>query len=663
MNTTNKALFDFLQKRDYRTQRKEIENVQFKNNTSVTEKFETVKTLIESEVPVIFDNDDIGFYRHNKIVVPSFGGGNFTANYGRVISEGFDSISEKLKHNMTLTSDAEKLEFGSTLLKYIEMVCDFCERYRVAAVEKGSLRLAKALETVPRKPASSFYEACVFMKICTFFLRYCYTCHVTLGRFDQYMYPFYLADKEKGVTDDEIYNTLENFFISLNFDIDLFTGVQQGDNGQSMVLAGFDKDGKYLYNELSQMCMDASLDLKLIDPKINLRVGKDTPIEIFENAMHLTKAGLGFPQFCNDDVVVKGLTKLGYAPEHARDYTVAACWEYIIPGLGTDIPNIGVMDFPKVVNNTVTESLMSCESFSEFMEHVKCNIENYCDKIIDEAKNYHLEDLTFGSVFIDGCIEKLCDCYRGGALYNNYGFHGAGISNAADALAAVKKTIFDDKTVSKSDLLKALENNFDGFSELRNLLRSCPKMGNNDDYVDDIACEIMSIFSHKMNGADAKNGRGGICRAGTGSAMEYIYKGEACPATADGRLAFQPYASSFSPSLDAKTDGLLSVIQSFTKYDMSEIINGGPLTVEVHDTVLRNEDGMKKLAQLVKIFIDLGGHQLQLNSISRERLLDAQKHPENYANLIVRVWGWSGYFNELDVKYQNHIIRRTEYGV
>ena len=154
-----------------------------------------------------------------------------------------------------------------------------------------------------------------------------------------------------------------------------------------------------------------------------------------------------------------------------------------------------------------------------------------------------------------------------------------------------------------------------------------------------------------------------VWRAGTGSAMEYIRCARQCPATADGRNAGAPFSSSFSPAITTRLSGPLSVIQSFTKYDLTRIANGGPLTMEVHDTVFRNPEGEKKVAQLVKAFVHLGGHQLQLNSINRERLLDAQAHPENYPNLIVRVWGWSGYFCELDREYQDHIIARTEFTV
>ena len=186
-------------------------------------------------------------------------------------------------------------------------------------------------------------------------------------------------------------------------------------------------------------------------------------------------------------------------------------------------------------------------------------------------------------------------------------------------------------------------------------------MGNNDNYVDDIATHLMDVFSRNLN--NRSNLQGGIWRAGTGSAMEYLLSAAKCPATADGRKAGDVYSSSFSPSLDVKTEGILSVIQSFTKFDMTNIANGGPLTLEIHDTVLRNEIGIAKTAKLVQLFVELGGHQLQLNSINRDVLLDAQKHPENYPNLIVRVWGWSGYFNELDLPYQEHIIRRTHYSL
>jgi formate C-acetyltransferase len=249
--------------------------------------------------------------------------------------------------------------------------------------------------------------------------------------------------------------------------------------------------------------------------------------------------------------------------------------------------------------------------------------------------------------------------WHGGTKYHNFGSHGAGIANAADALEAIRRFVYEEKSVTKEELLAALANDFKGSEHLQGKLLSAAKMGNNEDSVDEIACRLMGIFSARLNNRD--NGQGGVWRAGTGSAMEYLWKGEKCPATADGRNAGESYGSSFSPSLTAKLTGLLSTLQSFTKYDMTEIINGGPLTVEVHDTVLRNDEGISKVAQLVKAFVMLGGHQLQLNAVNREKMLEAQKHPEDYGDLIVRVWGWSGHFIELDKTYQDQIISRTEF--
>lgn len=649
-----KALYENLKKREYRKNRVHAKPVK---SDPIENQVEFFREVASFENPVLFENDSFGFNRYTDFIAPSRFG-NITPNYKRIITDGFDKAISDIENNIRKTDDPKKQEYGKTMLGLLEICLCLAEKYREHAKEKGNTKLYNALTKIPHKGAKSFYEALLFMKFCTYVLRLYGATHITLGRFDQYMYSFYLDDKNSGVSKEDLFEMLEEFFISINYDTDLYPGVQQGDNGQSMVLGGFDKDGNSMYNELSQMCMEASLDLAVIDPKINLRVGKNTPDELYEFGTLLTKQGLGFPQYCNDDVVVPGLVKLGYDKEDALNYTVAACWEYIIPDVGADVPNITVMNFPKVVNEIVVKNLCNCESFDTLMDYVSRGIALECDRLIEENNKTVLYEEPLLSVFVDGCIESLTDMWKKGGKYLNFGCHGAGIANATDALAAIKKNVFDEKNVGKKELLDALEADFEGYSELRNLLKNSPKMGNNDSYADDIASLIMNAFSENMN--KRKNGHGGIWRAGTGSAMAYLW-GESCPATADGRKKGEPYSSSFSPSLDVKSTGLLSVIQSFSSHDMTEIINGGPLTIEIHDTVLKNDIGIKKTAMLVKNFILLGGHQLQLNAINRDRLLDAQRHPENYPNLIVRVWGWSGYFNELDVRYQNHIIRRCEF--
>ena len=603
--------------------------------------------------PLLFPVDFFGFHlgKPDKLVPKE---GNVTPNYARVITQGFDALREELVTAIESTSDPHKIAYGQQMLADLDTCIRVTDEYRLTV--HTNPRLYHALQRVPHKGATTFYEACLFLTICIYFLRVFQASHLGLGRFDQYMYPFYLADKQRGVSDEELFETLEAFFVSLNFDTDLYSGIQQGDNGQSMVLGGFDREGNSVYNALSDMCMDASLELCLIDPKINLRVGKNTPNDLYRKATLLTKRGLGFPQYCNDDVVIPGLIKLGYAPEDAQNYVVAACWEYIVPNCGADYPNRGTLNFPLVVSNVLKEKLTACDTFDTLMMHVSEGIADACEAIVQTYFDRRQREVPLLSLFTDGCTDTLTDMWRGGAKYINYGCHGAGIANAADALAAVKTCVYDQKTVSATELLSALEHNFEGYDRLRNRLRDCPKMGNNDPAVDDIASRLMTVFSQHMN--HRPNGKGGIWRAGTGSAMEYLWSAAKCPATADGRKSGDPYSSSFSPALDVKTNGLLSILQSFTKHDMTEIINGGPLTLEIHDSVLRNEVGVEKTAMLVKLFIHLGGHQLQLNSLNPERLTDAQKHPENHPNLIVRVWGWSGYFNELDREYQDHIIRR-----
>lgn len=653
-----KALFELLKSKEYKKGRRHVENTDSLNPEGVDDYAALFKRVLAEEHPIIHKNDRLGFHFSTDRKIHWLSG-NVSPNYSRIITDGFDKTAQTIERSIRSCSDKERIAYGEQMLKSLDYALEYVEKYREEATKTGNTELAAALSKIPHSGAETFYEACVFLKLSLFFLRATCTDHVTLGRFDQYMYPFYLHDKKNGIDDEKIFETIEELFISLNFDTDLYPGVQMGDNGQSMVLGGYDADGKSMYNELSKMCLDASLELSLIDPKINLRVNKNTPFELFESATYLTKKGLGFPQYCNDDIVVDGLVKLGYAKEDALDYVVAACWEFIIPGKGADVPNLNSFCFPAVINEVITKELDNCDTFEELLERVRAAIATNCEAIRDYHLGKPLPRHPFASVYFDGCIEKLQDVFCGGTKYNNYGCHGTGIANAADALAAVKKVIYDDKSMSKKVLLNALKADFNGYAEERNMLKACPKMGNNDDYVDSLATYIMRAFCDNMNGKP--NGIGGIWRAGTGSAQCYLRDTDCT--TADGRKSGTPYSSSFSPSLDVKTDGLLSVLQSFTKFDLTDIINGGPLTIEIHDTVLRNDVGIKKVAMLVQKYIELGGHQLQLNSVNRDRLIDSQKHPEKYPNLIVRVWGWSGYFNELDKSFQDHIIRRTEYGV
>ncbi len=655
---------------------KEYRKVRVEGGEDITEmlnKFSSMerpaKRLIyalEKEQPVFHGEDDIfGFNRYNEkfpkdatiwlgdFVEPF---GNATVDYETVLEKGLNGIEAEAK-SLYANADEYARSFYDAMFDCFSACRKIVEKYREQAQKEGREKLATALKTVPMEGATNYYEALVTLRFMQYALRLNQMPHVTWGRFDQYAKPYYDISLSEGMTKEEALELTELFFIALNLDTDIYTGVQQGDNGQSLVLGGMTVDGKDGFNDLSEICLKASEELKVIDPKINLRVNKNTPLSLYERGTKLTKQGLGFPQYSNDDVVIPALIEWGYDEKDARDYTVAACWEFIVPRCGTDVPNIEALNFPLAVA-VATKKLESAKTFDEFMLFVEKELEKQIDAIVEKFNKVEPFPEPFTSAFILPCVKTGRDIGAHGGKYKNYGIHGVGISNATDALSAIKFAVFEEG-LDKKELLSALENDFVGYEDLQKRLLSYPKMGNNNDRVDEIASSLMDKFASYLKGK--KNNRGGIFRAGTGSAMYYIWCANEVGATADGRKAGQPFGSSFSPSLTAKINGPLSAIQSFTKYDLKKIANGGPFTIEIHDTVFRNEEGEKKVASLIKTYIDLGGHQIQINAINRDRLLEAQAHPEKHPNLIVRVWGWSGYFNELDVVYQNHVIKRLEY--
>ncbi len=566
---------------------------------------------------------------------------NLSPDYESIISRGLLDVYDECD------------EYGK---KAIDSVFDLADRYRDEAVRCGRNDVAKVFERIPRCGAESFREALQFFRIVHFALWLEGNYHITVGRFDVYMYPYLKSDLEKGVlTEDEAFELLEDFFISFSKDSDLYPGVQQGDNGQSMVLGGIDSDGNEVFNLLSKMCLKASNELLLIDPKINLRVNKNTPVEIYELGSELTKAGLGFPQYSNDDVVIEGLEKLGYETKDARDYVAAACWEFIIPKIGCDVANIGALSLTRITDICLHNHLVSSETFEEFMDKFSREVKRGCDEIADEIRNLWFVPSPFMNVVM------ACNIYEGGK-YNNFGFHGTGIATAADSLAAIKKYVFDEKKIDKERLIKAVDSDFEGESELLHLLRyEAPKFGNGDDEADTIAVAILDSFSKALEGKI--NCKGGKFRAGTGSAMFYLWHADEVGATPDGRRKGEPLGTNFSPSLFAKINGPFSIIKSFSKPHFENAINGGPLTLEFHQSVFSDDDGIEKIGILVKTFIDRGGHQLQLNTVNIATLLDAQKHPEKYKQLVVRIWGWSAYFVELDKEYQDHVIKRQVYAI
>ena len=624
-----------------------------------------MQLALEMETPYLFEGEIIAFTRTvpnlpflfsqaewDKISAAHFihemgNVSNLSPDYGKVIGSGLLAIRDTLGGS----------EEHKAMRMAIDALLHLTARYEKAARDAGDDALAAVLHRVPAYGARTFREALQSLRI----LHYAMWCegdyHNTLGRFDQYMMPYLKADLDAGVeTEESAFELLCAFFLCCNRDSDLYPGMQQGDNGQSIVLGGMTPDGHDGYNLLSEMCLKACAELRLIDPKINLRVSKDTPLSIFELGTQLTKLGLGFPQYENDDVAIPALTALGYKEEDARNYAMAACWEFIIPGRGMEIPNIGALPFANIVDRVLWEKLSVCVSMDMLKAEVRRSIFENVRRTLSERRNLYVIPSPYLSLFFDGCVEHARDISLG-CTYNNWGLHGTGLAAAADMLAAVEQTVFTEG-LQPAALLAAMDANFEGCQALQHRLKNAPKMGNDDDRADKHAVWLLDTFADAVKGLT--NERGGIVRAGTGSAMYYIFHANELGATADGRALGTPLPANYAPSLNIRLSGPVSLIKSFTKPDLGRVINGGPLTIEFSESVFTQDESITKVAQLVRLFILRGGHQLQLNTVNRDRLLDAQAHPENYRNLIVRVWGWCGYFVELDKCYQDHIIRRAE---
>jgi pyruvate-formate lyase len=648
-----------------------------------------VRRMCDAEKPVIYSDERIVFTRTVPNVPPIYSPedwqqitsgrtlhelgpiSNICADWEMVLSQGLLERKRIAKETLArLSGDADAAEFLECALETLDAVLELASRYAEEARRVGKAEIAQILEHVPGLPPRTFHEALQSLRLLHSVVWMSGHYHVGLGRIDQYLWPYLKDDLESGRLDiPSAEELLAEFFISLNRDSDLYPGVQQGDNGQTVMLGGIARDGSLGVNELTRMAFRVALYTNMIDPKINLRINKQTDLSLLELATELTRRGLGFPQYSNDDVVIPGLIANGYDPDDARNYTVAACWEFIIPGKGMEVVNIGAVSMPLAVDQAVRSSLANAENFEVVRANTAKNIYRQVNDLVNSYSHLLLPPAPYYSALMDGCLETGRDLCHG-LKYNNFGIHGAASSSAADALAAVRRLVYEEPIISPDKLLRALDANFDGYKSIqRLLLHSAPKTGN-DPEADELLTWLFDCLADACE-AVKSNGRGGHIRPGTGSAMYYVWLSRGRPggckelpigATADGRKQGEFFSANLAPSPQAQIRGPFSVLQAFSHVNYSRICNGGPITIELSDSVFAEPEGLTKCAMLVRTFTDLGCQQLQLNTITLDQLLDAREHPERHRNLIVRVWGWSGYFCELAPEYQEHIISRHLYG-
>lgn len=642
------------------------------------------RRMCEAET-VVLDADELIVFTRSVPRVPDVWSSDEweSLTHGRHVHEGPDSrgiisnicadwsllLSQGLVERRRLALALENNAFGRCVADCLDAVLDLATRYAEEASRQGMEDVARILRHVPAYPARTFHEALQSLRLVHSCLWLSGHYHVCLGRFDQYMWPYLNADLEQGRLDrDGAQELLCEFFMSLNRDSDMYPGVQRGDNGQSLMLGGCRADGTDGVNLLTRLCLETVAQTAMIDPKINLRITKDMDLELLVVASGLTRMGLGFPQYTNDEVVIPALQRAGYELEDARDYTVAACWEFIIPGKGMELVNTGAVSLPACVDQAIRASLGTGESWEQLLQRVRMNIDQQTEEIIRPYAQVLLAPAPLYSAFMCGCLEDGRDVSEG-LKYNNLGIHGAASANAVDALAAVHHMVYEKQRLPAQRLLQALENNWQNEEELRShLLEYCPKTGNHDPQVDQLLNQLFNMLTEACHKSEALV-PGRRIRAGSGSAMFYLwmargndrFTGPVVHATADGRRAGDFFSANLAPSPGIRTRGPLSVMQSFSCIDYQRVCNGGPLTMELSAPAFAHADGREKIARLVRTFARTGCQQLQLNVLDARKLEDARRHPEKHRDLIVRVWGWSGYFVELEPEYQEHVISRCQY--
>ena len=595
---------------------------------------------------------------------------NVCADWGMALSQGLEGrrrVALASLERANAAGDAEAIEFLGAAIETVDAVLELAARYAAEARRLGMDDVADVLDHVPARPARTFHEALQSLRLLQAVVWLSGHHHVGLGRLDQYLWPYLAADLEAGRLDEGgAEELLAEFYIALNRDSDCYPGIQQGDNGQTVTLGGMTPDGRDGVNPLTWIALRVARDVGLIDPKINLRIGADTDLALLELASELTRRGLGFPQYANDDVVIPALEAHGYAPEDARDYTVAACWEFIIPGRGMDVVNIGAVSFPHAADTAIRAGLAGDWSFDAILERTAAEIRGQVHERVEPFERLLWAPAPYYSVLMTDALETGRD-HGSGARYRNLGIHGAAAAGAADALAAVQRHVFEIGDISRPDLLAALDANFVGQEVLRRkLAEESPRVGLHEARADELVRKLYDWFADACE--SERTPSGGIVRPGTGSAMYYLWlaRGRAdgplaepvVGATADGRHEGDPFGANLAPTPGTSLRGPISVLQSYAAIDYRRVCNGGPITMELSDSVFRDAESIRKVALLVRTFARLGCQQLQINALNAATLLDAKAHPEQHRDLIVRVWGWSGYFCELAPEYQDHVVAR-----
>lgn len=630
-------------------------------------------------------------------------GPGHTCGGEQVFTTGYLDYKEKIKKTMDALDWMNDPEASDKMeeLKAMDICCDAViilgERYHEMAVEKAAAetdpkrkaeleQIAKNLEVVPAHKPQTFWQAIQLY----WFTHLAVTTELnpwdafSPGRLDQHLNPYYEADVEAGILDDEhALELLECLWVKFyNQPAPVKVGITLKESATYTDFAnintgGVTPEGKNGVNNVSYLILDCMDEMKLVQPNSNVTISKKTPQKFLKRACEISRKGWGQPAFYNTEAQITELINAGKSLEDARRGGSSGCVETGAWGNEAYILT-GYMNIPKIFQLTLFNGFdeysgkqlglqlgyaKDFKTFDELWAAFKKQLKHFVDIKIrgnNVIERLYAEEMPAPclSVVTNDCISNAKDYNAGGARYNTNYIQGVGIGTVTDCVASVKYNVFDEKNFTMEELIDAMEHDFEGYDYIYSLVHDkTPKYGNDDDYADDLMRDIFDLYHDTIVGRpNMKGGKYGIDMLPTTC---HVYFGDVILATPNGRKAHKPVSEGISPEKSADTNGPTAVIKSCAKMDHLATA-GTLLNQKFTPNVVAGEAGLNNMASLVRSYFAMDGHHIQFNVVDRQTLIEAQKHPEDHKDLIVRVAGYSDFFRNLDKPLQDEIIERTE---
>lgn len=608
---------------------------------------------------------------------------------------GLKKLAEEKLH----TTDEKQQDFYQSVAIVMDGASCFMMRYhalllQTAAETKDTAdrfeleSIAELCKEISQNPPNSFHKAVQSVWFLFVILHMeSNASSFSPGRLDKILFPYYENDIENGVIDEQqALELIECLWLKFNeivylrnkYSAKYFAGFPIGFN---IAIGGQDENGNDYSNALSFLFLKAQEQIGLPQPNLSLRLHKKTNDRILKESIKVVAKGSGMPQFFNDEAIIEELTALGISHRDALDYAIVGCVELTTQGNYLGWSDAAMFNLNKVLELTLNNgcclltgkkigpdcgNLTDYDIFEDLESAFSEEMDFFIRKMIpacEQVEKAHMDLLPtpFLSGVIQNCMEKGLDVTAGGAVYNFSGIQMIQIANLADSLAAIKKLVYDEKKISRNDLLDSLRANFSGYEVIRAmLLNRAPKYGNDVAWVDELGNKWAKAFYEKL--VQYTNYRGGKYHTGMYTVSAHVPMGENVGASPDGRFAGAPLADGgLSPVYGRDVEGPTAVLKSISKLENFLTTNGGLLNMKFLPEFFNTESGIDKFAKFLRTFVDLEIPHIQFNVVRKEDLIAAQKNPEKYRGLTVRVAGYTAYFTELADELQNEIIARTSY--